>query len=137
MSRLYTPRPYAELAEQFIAGTRRCNLWAGMGLGKTVIVETYLEKCYRVWGDDAPTLVLGPRRVVASTWPDESRKWSHLGGLDIAVAVGEPREREAALRRDVPIVCMNYDNLPGCARTSSARGARGRSSASWPTSRPG
>jgi SNF2 family DNA or RNA helicase len=110
--RPYTPRAYATLGEQFIAGNRRCNLYAGMGLGKTVITLTYLEKCYRVWGDDAPTLVLGPRRVVASTWPDESRKWQHLNALDIAVAVGEPAERAAALRRDVPIVCMNYDNLP-------------------------
>src|SRR4051812_29317922 len=107
--RPYTPRAYATLGEQFIAGNRRCNLYAGMGLGKTVITLTYLEKCYRVWGDDAPTLVLGPRRVVASTWPDESRKWQHLNALDIAVAVGEPAERAAALRRDVPIVCMNYD----------------------------
>jgi SNF2 family DNA or RNA helicase len=108
----FKPRPYQQIAMGFLRDTPRCNLWAGMGMGKTSTCLTYLDVQYNVWGDDHPTLVLAPKRVAQSTWPDEVRKWRNLSGLDIVAAVGTPDEREKALRRDAPVVCMNYDVLP-------------------------
>ena len=108
----FTPRPYQGLALDFLRNTGRCNLWAGMGMGKTSTCLTYLDIAHNIWGDDAPTLVLAPLRVARTTWPDEAKKWRHLRGLEVVSATGSQEERAVALRRDAPVVCMNYDNLP-------------------------
>lgn len=110
--KVYTPRPYAAMATDFLASTPRALLAARMGMGKTSICMTLLNTLYTVVGQTEPTLVLAPKLVAQSTWPDELEKWEHLRGLEIAVAVGTPAERAAALRKDVPIVTINYDNLP-------------------------
>ena len=112
MSKPYTPRPYAELAMAHFRDNPRCALWAGMGMGKSVMVLTHLDLCYRVWGDSHPTLILGPLRVAGDVWPREAAKWDHLRGLDVIPVVGTEAERIAALRLDAPIYTTNYENLP-------------------------
>lgn len=109
--RAYNPRPYADLAMEHFRNVPRCALWAGMGLGKTVITLTHLDIRHNVWGEDRPTLVLAPLRVARSTWPDEARKWDHLSRLGLASITGTPVERATALKRDVPVKTINYDNL--------------------------
>jgi len=109
--REFVPRAPQRLMLDFMAGTPRCNLWAGMGIGKTSTCLTWLNIVYNVLGDDHPTLVLAPLRVAQSTWPDEVRKWRHLQALEVVSCTGTPADREAALRRGAPVVCMNYDNL--------------------------
>jgi hypothetical protein len=85
------------------------NVWAGMGSGKTGVVLTFLDALYNVAGEDRPTLIVGPKRVVQSVWPDELGEWPV--NLALSVVTGTPREREAALKRDVPLFAINYDNL--------------------------
>ena len=109
--RPYTPRGYFPLALDFLSSIKRKNLWAGMGLGKTSIVETYLDIAYNVWGDSDPTLVLAPLRVARSTWPEEAQKWEHLEGLEVVSVTGDEEERLAALKRPAHVYAMNYDNL--------------------------
>lgn len=96
----------------FLRNMQRGNLWAGMGVGKTVTCLTHLDIAYNVWGDSDPTLVLAPKRVAQSTWPDEVRKWRHLAGLQVVSVTGSEKERAAALRRPAQVYCTNYDNLP-------------------------
>ena len=108
----YTPRPYAAQALAHMSATPRKALFAGMGMGKTVITLTYLDIRHRVLGEDRPTLVLAPKRVAQNVWPDEARKWQHLRGLDVVSVTGSASERAAALRIDAPIYATNYDNLP-------------------------
>lgn len=110
--RVYTPRPFAHLAMAHFANVPRCALFAKPGMGKTTMVMTFLEHLHNVWGEAAPTLVLGPKRVAQHVWTDESRKWKHLSGLDVVSMVGTQAERLAALRADVPVKTINYDNLP-------------------------
>jgi hypothetical protein len=88
------------------------NVWSGMGSGKTSVVLTFLDALYRLWGENQPTLILAPLRVAQSTWPDELAEWRHLSGLLMSPIVGTASERAAALRRDVPIYTINYDNIP-------------------------
>lgn len=107
-----TLRPFQLRGVDFMHEHPRCNIWGDMGIGKTVMVLTMLHQRYDVWGDSQPTLILGPKRVAKDVWTDEVGKWPHLAGLDIAVAVGDEAERAAALRRDVPVVAINYDNVP-------------------------
>jgi len=109
--RHYEPRAFAPLAMQHFRDHRRCALWAKPGMGKTVLVETFLDHMHNVWGEDRPTLVLGPLRVAQHVWTDEPAKWDHLSGLDVVSVTGTDAERAAALRQDRPVFTMNYENL--------------------------
>jgi SNF2 family DNA or RNA helicase len=109
--RAYTPRPYAAKAMDLFASTPRCALFAKPGMGKTPMVLTFLAFKYDVWGESAPTLVVGPKRVAEHVWPDEVKKWDHLASLDVVCITGTAAERAAALRLDAPIYTIAYDNL--------------------------
>jgi SNF2-related domain len=109
--KVYQPRPFASLVWDFLQNHRRCNLWAGMGLGKTSLVETYLDAVYNIGGEGDPTLVLGPLRVARDVWSTEVTKWAHLQGLTVSVVVGTQAERASALRQPAQVYAMNYDNL--------------------------
>ena len=73
-------------------------------------VLSFLDAQYMA-GESHPTLILGPLRVVRSTWTNEAAKWDEFKHLGIAPVLGTPIERLAALRKDVPIYTCNYDNL--------------------------
>lgn len=109
--RIYTPRAFAAPAMAHIANVPRCALFAGMGMGKTSIVLTFLDALHNVWGESAPTLVLAPLRVAKTTWPEEAKKWSHLSGLDVVSVTGTADERAAALLKPAQVYATNYDNL--------------------------
>ncbi len=109
---IYTPRVYQGLIQDFGANHARCNIWAGMGLGKTA-ASLSLAQYLRVFGEARRVLVLGPKRVCKISWPDEIAKWREsYGDLDYAVCVGTPDERRAALKRNTFLVFANYDILP-------------------------
>lgn len=108
----FTPRDYQRAIIEHIVENPRCNIWAGMGTGKTVSTLTALDALSLV--DDAfPALVLAPLRVASSTWPDEVKKWTHLHHFQVEVAAGglEPM-REALRHKGADVVTMNYDNVP-------------------------
>lgn len=110
MTREFTPREYQHAIIDHILRVPRCGLWASMGTGKTVSTLTALDILDLT--EPGPTLVLAPKRVAQSTWPDEAKKWSHLAHLEVSAVVGDVDARRAALRRDVPIYTTNYENLP-------------------------
>lgn len=112
MRRAFEPRPYQRIALDYLHETPRANLWAGMGLGKTITCLTLLDAQYNVGSETAPTLVLAPLRVARETWPTETAKWQHLQGLEVVSITGTASERRQALMRDVPVYVTNYDNLP-------------------------
>ena len=56
-------------------------------------------------------LVIAPKRVAATSWPDEIEKWDHLRHLRFAVAVGSVDERIAALQSDADIYLINRENV--------------------------
>lgn len=109
MSQLFTPRPYQTLIRDHILDVPRCAIWAGMGMGKTTSTLNALDALLMV--EDAPILVLAPKRVALSTWPEETRKWEHLTGMSVMPIVGDEATRCAALRMGAPIHSMNYENL--------------------------
>ncbi len=81
---------------------------APVGAGKTAITLTAMWEMLR---DDHVKrfLVLAPKRVCTDVWPVEQPKWAPMASL--AVAVGTPKERLAALRSNARIVVTNYDNI--------------------------
>jgi len=95
-------RPYQIEGAAFLATHPRAMVLAPVGAGKTAITLTAMQSSpVRRW------LVLAPKRVAMSVWPAEARKWAP--DLDVAVAVGTPKQRAAALGAQV--VVINYDNL--------------------------
>lgn len=108
---LFTPRPYQDIIGQFVFEHERCNVWAGMGMGKTS-ESIAIFNTLRTFGEANRCLVIAPKRVAVSTWPNEITKWHEsFGHLSIVAAVGTPAQRIAALKKRADIVCINYDNL--------------------------
>jgi SNF2 family DNA or RNA helicase len=81
-----------------------------MGGGKSVTTLTTVAAADLL--DEAPVMVLAPRRVALGTWPDEARKWDHLKHLEISAAIGTVEQRKRALHKSAMIYTCNYDNLP-------------------------
>lgn len=107
---IWEPRPWHPPMLDFMAQHQRCAVFAAMGSGKTSGTLTTVAAADLL--DEAPVLVLAPKRVAVGTWPDEVRKWDHLKHMDISVAVGTVEQRKAALRKSASVYTCNYDNLP-------------------------
>lgn len=110
MRKEFTPRPYQEIALEHIIDVKRCALYASMGMGKSAVCLTAIDMLQFV--EPEPVLVLAPKRVAATTWPDEVAKWSHLKDLSVVPILGSAAERIKALNTESPVYSMNYENLP-------------------------
>ena len=107
----FTPRPYQKLILDFVFTHPRCNVWAGMGMGKTSVSIAAFD-ALRVFGEATRALVIAPKRVATSTWANEVAKWQEsFGHLTVAVCIGTPKQRLDALGSGADITCINYDNL--------------------------
>lgn len=110
MSR-YTPRPYQPAITNHILKNKRCNVFAGMGVGKTPATLQAISDLL-LFGLSRRVLILAPKRVAQSTWPGEIAAFrSSFGHLRMAVAVGTDAQRRAAVESGAEIVTINYDNL--------------------------
>ncbi|EJC5210369.1 DEAD/DEAH box helicase [Salmonella enterica] len=118
----FTPRPYQNLIIDYSLNLPRTNIWAGMGMGKTVATLTTLEDLFMCGAETQPVLVLAPLRVARSTWPDEVDKWNHLRNIEIQPIVGTVKERLAALQNtNASVYTTNYDNLVWLVETLGDR----------------
>jgi SNF2 family DNA or RNA helicase len=105
---MFKPRPYQDEAADFLYERDRAMILAPVGAGKTMITLTAMCDMV-VDGYASRFLVLAPKRVCTDVWPIEVPKWAPE--LRIAVAVGSPKDRAAALRSTADIIVMNYDNI--------------------------
>ena len=101
-------RPYQDDAADFLFERDRAMILAPVGAGKTAITLTAMadmidQNVVDRW------LVVAPKRVCTDVWPVELPKWAPT--LTIALAVGTPAQRAAALAGDTDVVVINYDNL--------------------------
>lgn len=106
-------RPYQNQAADFLYEHDRAMILAPVGAGKTAITLTAIRDIIRD-GHARRFLVIAPLRVATSVWPQEQPKWAP--SLTMAVAVGTPAQRKAALNSDAQVVVTNYDNLQWLAQ---------------------
>lgn len=101
-------RDYQESAADFLYEHDRAMVLAPVGAGKTAITLTAMWEMVR---DEHVKrwLVLAPKRVCTDVWPVEAPKWAPM--LGVAVAVGTPKQRLAALQSKAQVVVTNYDNI--------------------------
>lgn len=107
----FIPHEYQDYAIRFIKEHATAAVLLDMGLGKTVITLTAINDLMFDSFEVHKVLVIAPKRVAATAWPDEIRKWDHLRHLRYAVAVGSVDERIAALQSDADIYLINRENV--------------------------
>lgn len=67
-----------------------------MGAGKTASALTAIDELMTD-GHIRHGLVIAPKRVATSVWPEEIRQWQHLAGMTYAVLNGSPVDRAVKL----------------------------------------
>jgi SNF2 family DNA or RNA helicase len=102
-------RPYQETAADFLFERDRAMILAPVGAGKTAITLTAMQDMLIDAGVVKRFLVLAPKRVCTDVWPVEQPIWAP--SLKLAVAIGTPAQRKAALYSDAQIIVTNYDNI--------------------------
>lgn len=102
-------RPYQVLIRDFILDNSRCAIWASMGTGKTSATLSALD--ILMLHDDSPVLIIAPKRVALSTWPDEVEKWSNFSHLTVSPIVGSVKQRVAAVSESAQIYTTNFENI--------------------------
>lgn len=105
----YEPFYYQKYAEDFILSHLYCGLFLDMGMGKTVITLSALQK---VRFDIGKALIIAPLRPAKETWPAEIEKWDHLQDITYSLCIGSAKEREAALLKDADLYIINRENVP-------------------------
>ncbi len=93
---------------------KRCEIWAGMGSGKTSAMEFYLCLLHLLGEIDRrhPTLVVGPMRVARDTWPDDVARWEQFKDMRIVPLTGTPDERLRKLKMPADIFTISYELTP-------------------------
>ena len=110
-------RPYQETAADFLYEHDRAMILAPVGAGKTAITLTAMQDML-IDGHTQRWLVLAPKRVCTDVWPVEQPKWAP--GVTLALAVGTPAQRKAALYSDAQVIVTNYDNIQWLAEQNLA-----------------
>ena len=101
---------YQNRAVDFILDKRKVALFLFLGAGKSAISLTAINDLINACAIKK-VLIVGPLRVVHSTWPSEINKWDHLSGLTMSVVVGTAAERKKALNSKADVYCVNKENL--------------------------
>ena len=107
----FQPHDYQKYSIEYIKSHPIAGLLLDCGLGKTIITLTAINDLIFDSFEVSRVLIVAPVRVARSTWPAEIGKWDHLKYLTHAVAVGTPKEREAAIAKDAMLTIVGRDSL--------------------------
>ena len=107
-TRLY---PYQPPVVNHVMDNPFCGAFLDMGMGKTIILLTAINRLIYEELEVDTVLIVGPKRVVSSTWPDEVGKWSHLKNLRVSKIIGSVKQRREAIRQKADIYLVSRDNL--------------------------
>ena len=107
----FEPHDYQRFAVDYIIDNPIAAVFLDMGLGKTAITLTAIERLLFDDFDVSKILVIAPLRVASTVWKQESQKWEHLRHLRVSVAVGTAAERLAALQAKADIYVINRENV--------------------------
>ncbi len=106
----FIPHPYQTEAIDRLERLPNYGLFLDMGLGKTIITLTAIQRLIYDSFEVRKVLIVAPRKVAESTWQDEAEKWQHLD-LKFSTVLGSAKEREAALRADADCYVINRENV--------------------------
>ena len=102
--------PYQNKAIDFAYSRNKVALWLEMGLGKTVITLTTINKLLKE-NQIKKTLIVAPKSVAEATWHKELPNWSHLEDLSYVKVLGTEPKRIKALSKEADIHIINRENI--------------------------
>lgn len=105
----FKPHNYQKKAIAWAMNKPRCGLFLPMGAGKTVTTLTIIQN-ELLLGEIHKVLIIGPVRVIQSTWPDEIAKWDHTKDMSYSVVAGTPSQRQRALAATADIYLVGKEN---------------------------
>lgn len=111
MNKLSDLHAYQRRAIEFIHDKKKCALFVGLGLGKTITTLTALSQAMNS-GEIKRVLIIAPLRVAKTTWEDELKKWEHLQYHTMNMAVGTAKQREKAVLTNSDFLTINVENVP-------------------------
>ena len=109
--REFRPHPYQAYAIGRIINDTHVGLFLSMGLGKTVIALTAVERLIYDYLEISRVLVIAPKKVAEATWQAEARKWDHMSRLTFATALGSAADREDAISEGADVTVINRENV--------------------------
>lgn len=117
----FVPHPYQQRGVKWIIEHPSCGLFLPMGAGKTATTLAALEQLKYDRLDAWKILVIGPKRVIETTWPDEIKKWDNLKHLTYSIISGDARKRRAAVEADADIYLIGKENTSWLVDLAGAR----------------
>lgn len=106
----FAPHPYQQAAIEAILEKPSVALWMEMGLGKTVVTLTAIDRLIYDRLEVRKALVIAPKKVAEATWQDEAAKWEHLQHLRISTVLGTAKQRTEALEAEADVYVTNREN---------------------------
>lgn len=107
----FKPHRYQQYCIDRILKEPAIGLFLDMGLGKSVITLTAINKLKYDRFQICKVLVIAPKKVAEATWTREAEKWDHLHLLRIEKVLGSATERKRALSRDADVYVINRENV--------------------------
>jgi SNF2 family DNA or RNA helicase len=87
------------------------GLLLDMGMGKTAITLTAVERLVYDYFSVRKVLVIAPLKPAIETWPTEVEKWDHLKHITTSLVLGDKESRLNALDKDAEIYIINRENV--------------------------
>ena len=91
----YKPRPYQQLATNWLLDKPKAALFLDVGLGKSSVALTHMAYTLAI-GEVKRWLIVAPLRVCQTTWPSELEKWAFAQHLSVYHLYGPLGKRRAA-----------------------------------------
>lgn len=108
----FNPHDYQDFCIRHQLKNPFSALFLDMGLGKTVITGTTIDKLKFDSFEVDKVLIIAPKKVAETTWKDEFKKWDHLKHLKYSIVLGTARQRIEALRKKADVYIINVENVP-------------------------
>lgn len=108
MSR-FVPLPQQVLMRDHLHAHRHATLWAEMGLGKTCAVLWTLDDLFFT-GESRGALIICPKRVSLTVWPDEVEAWQQFKWMRVA-HLRTPEGQQAWRDGSADIYLCTYDGI--------------------------
>ena len=106
----FIPHDYQRKAMNFMLLNKNCALFLDMGLGKSIITLSAVQRLQEK-GKSGSVLIIAPLRVIYSVWKQEADKWDHTKRLTFSLIHGPNKENE--LNKHADIYLINYEGIKG------------------------
>lgn len=112
---IFKPHPYQREAIQWGLDHKKCGLLLPMGAGKTVCTLTIIQRLMYI--DVSRVLIIGPVRVVQSTWPDEIKQWEHTRDLSYTIIDGPMAKGKKHVDLSTDLYLIGKENVADLIET--------------------